>query len=134
MRISDWSSDVCSSDLGFLGQFDADLLAHLIDREAVHHRIGPAEIDMLENAGAGRWAAKGAVAGNRALVIHLHQLARLDRAGEFGADHVERHGFRGEHGGIAEAAHDERTDTQSTEERRVEKGDGSTGRSRWSPN
>src|SRR3546814_14371525 len=86
MRISDWSSDVCSSDLdsklernaaclriadggrgarirhgnddirldrAFDGKLFADALADRIDRGAVDDRIGPREIDMLEDAGAG---------------------------------------------------------------------------------
>src|SRR3546814_21037442 len=46
MRISDWSSDVCSSDLLLLGMGGADLL-HLLHRDAgvflaemEHHRAG----------------------------------------------------------------------------------------------
>jgi hypothetical protein len=52
------------------------------------------------------------MAGNHALVIHHHQFARLDLAFEIGAHHIERHGFAGEHDGIADAAHHQRADAQ----------------------
>src|SRR5690606_35582115 len=54
-------------DRRFAGQFDADLLARFIYRAIVEHRIRAAEIDVLEDAGAGRDVAERPVAAHRAV-------------------------------------------------------------------
>src|SRR3546814_10755108 len=110
MRISDWSSDVCSSDLdsklernaaclriadggrgarirhgnddirldrAFDGKLFADALADRIDRGAVDDRIGPREIDMLEDAGAGTNRRERPDRAD-ATLRHEHQLARSE--------------------------------------------------------
>ena len=94
----------------FARQFRTDVLAAFIDAALVENGIGPAEIDMLENAGSRTGFAKGAVGLYIAVEIHLHQFAGIDLTSEFGAHHVQRHGFAGEHHGIAQFAHYQRAD------------------------
>src|SRR3546814_9705958 len=51
MRISDWSSDVCSSDLEAVGRGAAVHRQHEPVREAVAHRLVDAELDQLVEVG-----------------------------------------------------------------------------------
>jgi hypothetical protein len=67
---------------------------------------------VLENARAGSDLAERVVAGNAAIEANLDDLARLDLADEFGADHVERDALAGEHRGIADLAHHQGADPE----------------------
>ena len=88
--------DQIGVDRRFAGQFDPDPLAHLVDRPAAHHRIGAAEIDVLEDAGAWGDLAERAMAADPPVLAHLDQFARLDLADEFGTDDIERDRLAGE--------------------------------------
>src|SRR3546814_18366894 len=79
----------------FDGKLFADALADRIDRGAVDDRIGPREIDMLEDAGAGKNRRERPDRAD-APIRHDHQLARFDREPEGCADHVPRDPFRSE--------------------------------------
>src|SRR3546814_6340201 len=74
MRISDWSSDVCSSDLVTLGRGDgggrgrdgvadgvADLLHQLLDRERQHELV----FDDQDSSGARRLAGTSSIGSGR---------------------------------------------------------------------
>src|SRR3546814_12199952 len=112
MRISDWSSDVCSSDLG------GKLRGAVGGDEAV-----------LEQVVLGRRVELDRAAG--AVVVGDHQA--LGRNEARGAAAQRYHGVHrrlrqvGQRGGVALVA------GGRSEERRVGNECGSTGRSRWSP-
>src|SRR3546814_17278466 len=111
MRISDWSSDVCSSDLDLVGDLAVDDLAVRRLEEAV--LVGPREH------------------GQRVDQADVRAFRRLDRADAavMGLMHVAHF----EAGALAgQAARAKRGDARS-EERRVGKECVSTCRSRWSP-
>src|SRR5204863_480600 len=109
-RIGDRNDEI-GLDRAFLGELGADPLAHIVDAMAVDHAVGPREIDMLEDAGPRPHRRERAV-GADALVRDLDQLAGLDRSQIGRADHVERHRLGGEDIGLAEPAHDQRTDAE----------------------
>jgi len=104
--------DQISLARGFDGELHADSLACLIDRASSKDAIGAAEIDVFKNAGARCGAAEGAHRADLAREIDQHQLARLDFADNFGADHIEGDGFGGEQDRFAHPAHHQRTDAQ----------------------
>src|SRR3546814_7388932 len=56
MRISDWSSDVCSSDLVIAGidRAEVDLLVRLDDEPPVAPCLGQSAVDELDGAAAAR--------------------------------------------------------------------------------
>src|SRR3546814_18863822 len=138
MRISDWSSDVCSSDLlirelrvlAQLGASEGSVLWALLRRShliasirAEFDRSGNLDAAMTSAGRAVFWKDKGVVqqqvrlwsASSIARVIHrLGQAERLSRSSR--------------NAGAALVAHAWRTD-----ERQVGKGGVSTGRLRWSP-
>ena len=89
-----------------------DGLACRIHRAPVENRIGAAEVDMLENAGARRTFAERPMAVNLTVEIDADKLARLDFAHQMRANDVERHAFAGEHHRFAHLPHDERTNAQ----------------------
>src|SRR3546814_6726348 len=110
MRISDWSSDVCSSDLAF------DLVAEEIDTQAGFLAGG----EQVEDAAAHR---EFALVGDG---IDAAEAVRDEQFGErVAVDPLPRRERRGE---LADAKGRERS-----EERRVGKECVSTCRSRWSP-
>src|SRR3546814_13424886 len=88
----------------FDGKLFADALADRIDRGAVDDRIGPREIDMLEDAGAGTNRRERPERADAPL-RHDHQLARFDRAQEGCADTVQRDRFRRDDIALVEPAH-----------------------------
>src|SRR3546814_11051048 len=126
MRISDWSSDVCSSDLRLSGGVGGPvgLIAHMIGLEEAEkvrcgRQIGPLEHRAVRHKGAAGMrffpfgdevAAIGALAGH---------------GGIFGIVGRRRQEIR------APAAKDE-VEARRSEERRVGKEGVSTCRSRWS--
>src|SRR3546814_5682856 len=71
MRISDWSSDVCSSDLGVVGEQDQCGKRRRTDRVALGHRLGCV---------AHRVERIGDVADLRRQLRHLGDAAELGRA------------------------------------------------------
>src|SRR3546814_7601398 len=80
MRISDWSSDVCSSDLIRLGEAEVDLRALARHGEAepqilaAAEQIAFAQPDVAERSFRGREAeAEGELTGRLFLDIHLDQ-------------------------------------------------------------
>src|SRR3546814_16280053 len=79
MRISDWSSDVCSSDLGFLGGRDLEDLGAQVRQ--VDHVAGPG--GLVARAVAGVLERHPAVPGLRQRAHHprvqFARPARLDR-------------------------------------------------------
>src|SRR3546814_13981855 len=87
MRISDWSSDVCSSDLAHLrteitvrGGVDVDVFLVVLDSTKPHH-IGTAAEEVARGT-----SHRGRVArdGVRGAVQHLvgHKVGRTDRSEE----------------------------------------------------
>src|SRR3546814_2278339 len=86
-------NDYIRLDRAFDGKLFADALADRIDRGAVDDRIGPREIDMLEDAGAGTNRRERPDRADAPL-RHDHQLARFDRAPEGCADHLQPARFR----------------------------------------
>src|SRR3546814_14343970 len=105
MRISDWSSDVCSSDLGLLERHPVDHRAAAMPGRHGVEDLGPRP----QHANPGR--AVKLVAGKDVEVAieggHVDRQARPRLAAN---------------------------ETQDSEERRVGKEGASTCRSRWSPN
>ena len=77
----------------FAGELDADPLAHVVDVRALDGRIGPGEVDVLEDAEALRDLGEG-LDRAQPLLVDDDDLARLDVAHELGADDVERAGLR----------------------------------------
>src|SRR3546814_8847149 len=95
MRISDWSSDVCSSDLRLAGHLAMDLdhwdqaIEHF---ERVRRRIGGRDVVVLREL-ARAWAAKGDDARALLLIDRAYRLQPLN-AGimEFYAALLDRSG------------------------------------------
>ena len=77
----------------FPRQLRAHRLARVVDRAAVHDRVGPGEIDVFEDARPHRLRRERLQAPHAARVDDDH-LAVLDVAHELGADDVERAGLR----------------------------------------
>ena len=92
-------------------KLSADRLAHRINRRAVYDRVGPREIDMLEDAGARPRLGEGADRAHP-LVRDDDHLSRFDLADERGTDDVEPDCLRGEDIGVADPAHHQRTDAE----------------------
>src|SRR3546814_13203859 len=67
MRISDWSSDVCSSDLTRLGdeRFGQRVFADLVEA-----RGQPQHLGLVEPANADRLVERGPALGERAGLVH----------------------------------------------------------------
>src|SRR3546814_15511625 len=131
MRISDWSSDVCASDLNF-GNIFAGWVAERTGLPVDQLGIGSNSNDILT-----RWAASGSLVAEEVVPTlspsmdiqvssnHEHLLFELTgRDGARTSELLTR--FRGV--GAVEAPQDVRS-----EERRVGKECVSTGRSRWWP-
>ena len=94
---------------GLAGELGAHLLAQIIDVAPGHDRVGPGEVDVLEDAGARRASGEGTVAFD-AVGRDGHDLAVLDLAHELGADDVERAGLRCQHIGAVQASQHQRPD------------------------
>src|SRR3546814_4744887 len=107
MRISDWSSDVCSSDLDRKAEFLLEVGKDL-------HRLFQADAALAGERGAVRLVVGGLVDETDA---------------EPAAEFLHR---AGDHEGMVAAFHLEGTGDQKSEERRVGKECVSTCRSRWS--
>src|SRR6185312_3348387 len=82
-------------DMALAGELRAEGFSDVVDRTATDDGIRPREIDVFENAGPWRLRGEWLVAVRAGLVEH-DDFARLDIADVFGADHVERTGFRGQ--------------------------------------
>src|SRR3546814_17095365 len=108
MRMSDWSSDVCSSDLRNTDQRQ---------RAKMHHRIEAMGREQIRQR---RWIEQ----------ITHHQCRGTHRLAMAGGQVVEYHHLMPV---CDEVAHHVRTDIPRSEERRVGKECVSTCRSRWSP-
>ena len=80
---------------GFTRELRPDPLAGVIDRHALHHRIGTGEIDVFEDAEPFARPAEGLDAVH-ALVVDHDDLTGFDVAHEIGADDIQRAGFRGQ--------------------------------------
>ncbi len=93
------------------GELAAHGLAHVVDRAAVHDRIGPREVDVLEDARPGRLLRREAERLEPVLGDD-DDLAVLDVADEAGADDVEGAGLGGEDVAAVELADDERADAE----------------------
>ena len=91
-------------------KLNAHLLANVVDAAAADDAVRAREVDVLEDARARRALREWAVAFD-AVLGDDDDLAVLDLAHELGADDVERAGLGGEHVGFADAAQDQRTDT-----------------------
>src|SRR5262249_33257947 len=83
-----------------------DALARVVDAGALDDRVGPREVDVLEDAEAALGRREGAVAGD-AVLGDDDQLAGRDVAHEGRADDVERAGLRRQDPGVAELAEDQ---------------------------
>jgi len=110
-RIRDRHDDV-GRDAALARQLGADALARVVDRDALDHRVRPAEVDVLEHAEAlARGTPEGLGRAHAGLVDH-DEFARLHLALVVGADDVERAGLRGEDPSVVEAAEDQRAHAQ----------------------
>ena len=96
---------------GFARQFRAHRLAGVVDRSAVHDRVRPGEIDVLEDAGPHRLPRQREEALHP-VAVDDHDLAVLDVADEFRADDVERAGLRAKDRAAVELAEHERADAE----------------------
>src|SRR3546814_19725027 len=134
MRISDWSSDVCSSDLGEGGE-----LADLIEQRPGGREAGAGKPAGLEQIGGRHRAATGGEAGLREraeddvgergeAVQDERERADIEHFPDQAAEHIVLAAHRPEQGGQGQVDRDQRS-----EERRVGKECVSTCRSRWSP-
>ena len=92
-------------------EFGAHGLAHVVDVAAADDRIRPREIDVFEDAGPRRHRRERLVR-LRAVLVEHDDLAVLDVAHVFGADDVERAGFRGEDRAAVELADHQRADAE----------------------
>src|SRR3546814_18886555 len=107
MRISDWSSDVCSSDLLVARDFEHRLVLVRVERQADRRDAR----DAIAFEDAKQFTLGGFQPGDQRLDAFVGALFVAER-GERAAEVV---GYR------------------RSEERRVGKGGGSSGRSRWWP-
>src|SRR3546814_15310604 len=129
MRISDWSSDVCSSDLIALGQAQVQALAQ---PAVAHQRHVELHVQLVDVVVAGGRARRHAVVlagdGDRVGRVAAFVLAVLVAGGERQrpCPHLEQ--VAGEVGG-----EQRQLVLARSEERRVGKECVSTCRSRWSP-
>src|SRR5260221_6619619 len=98
-------------DMAFARELRAEGLSDFVHRAAAHDGIGPREIDVFEDAGPRRpwWVRLVAV---RTLLVEHDDFAGLDVTDIFGADHVERAGFRREYRAAVEIAEHQRTDAE----------------------
>src|SRR3546814_15009988 len=105
MRISDWSSDVCSSDLRGLGRHCRKIVNHEIDLQNLHNRRCSSGRPEARNRS---WKSRG-VSSIHAIITDSNGISlRIKISGSAG-------------------------ETSRSEERRVGKECVSTCRSRWSP-
>ncbi len=95
----------------FLGQFHANLAAGFIDRTATKDGIGAAEIDMFEDAEAG-FLTLERVEAFQAFRVNHHHFARFNLADEFGADDIQRTGFRRQRPAITQTPQNQRAHAQ----------------------
>ena len=95
----------------FEGKLAAERLAHVVNAAPAHDGVGAGEIDVFEDAGTWRAGREGLVALDPILGDD-DDLAVLDLPHEAGADDVERAGFGGEDGCVAELAEHQRADAQ----------------------
>ena len=98
-------------DMALAGELRAEGLADVVDRAAADDGIRPREIDVFEDAGPRRLRRERLVAVRAVLVEH-DDLAGLDVADIFGADHVERAGLRGQDRAAVEVAEHQRADAE----------------------
>src|SRR3546814_14246998 len=97
MRISDWSSDVCSSDLGFISQADID--SKTATRDAAVARVNVAKASLAETQARNgrldiRALAAGLVPNPDVEPGHIVSAGRgvlfaVARAGQAGRGHVQ---------------------------------------------
>src|SRR3546814_8091382 len=83
MRISDWSSDVCSSDLDLIGADDGSL--HLLLALDVHHQDHVADAAGIEGAASGGDHQAGALGdhGDEAVLRYHFRAAQVAVADRF---------------------------------------------------
>src|SRR3546814_3806883 len=94
MRISDWSSDVCSSDLAEEGRGPDDKVGELagLDRaDLMPHALRDCRVDRIfgDVAPRAQIVVVAALAGKRA-ALHLHLVRGLPGAGDHLADPAHR--------------------------------------------
>jgi hypothetical protein len=99
-----------SAATGLARELDADAPARLVHAAPVRGRVGPREIDVLEDAGPRRLGREG-LERLESLLADDDHLARLHFAHELGVDDVERTGLGGQDPGAVEVAEDQRADT-----------------------
>src|SRR3546814_3910231 len=96
MRISDWSSDVCSSDLRLAGQGGEPLLESrqlAQDREAVPPQRRAARDKGIETVGTGEQRVRGEQPAERMAEQYLRAVGRLGIARrDFGAQRARQEG------------------------------------------
>ena len=98
-------------DMAFARELRAEGLADVIDRAAADDGIRPREVDVFEDAGPRRLRRKRLVA-LRAVLVEHDDLAGLDVADIFGADHVERAGLRRQDRAAVEFAQHQRANAE----------------------
>ena len=97
--------------MAFARELRAEGFSDVVDRAAADDGIRPREIDVFEDAGPRRLRRERLVAVRAGLVEH-DDFAGLDVADIFGADHVERAGFRGQDRAAVEVAEHQRADAE----------------------
>src|SRR5215213_2110493 len=120
-RVGDGDDEVAVGRL-LDGEALAHLVARLVDRAAVDHRVGAREVDVLEDAEGAR-ALGEREGGAKAVVVYDDHLAGLDVADVLGADEVEGARLRGDDPSAVEASERERAEAA-----RVADGDERLGR------
>ena len=83
--------------LDLLGEADTHAQPRLVDRDAVDHRIGPRQVDELENTRVEGGRGGALLAVEVAVLIDEDRLSGGDVAHQLEAQGVERHGLRGHH-------------------------------------
>ena len=101
-----------------LGQCLAHVQARLVDGDAVHHRIGPRQVHVLEHAGVQLRVLSALLRLDAAVGMQKHRLARRNVALQQVAGALQRHGFAGQHHrAVAATAHAQRANAKRVAER-----------------
>src|SRR3546814_12131156 len=141
MRISDWSSDVCSSDLGAAVARDVRGLerrGQIVVNDLEGAGIGVVDADLLRAERVLDQLVFNAFVGERASRIEAERLQvagqHLHRRDAAGLDRLDELGARGEGEVLAAPQAEAPGGGERSEERRVGKACVSAGRPRWWPN
>ena len=79
------------------GQRLTKIQTRLVDRNAIHHRIGAGQVDELKNAGVERRRIGALLGLHVALQVDKHRFTRLDVALKLVGSSLQRHRLTGQH-------------------------------------